>query len=155
VLIGFESPEAEGLDGLDPHNWKKQRGGHYLHAIDRIQSRGITVNGCFILGLDSHTPAIFERVRDFVNESGLLEVQVTVQTPFPGTPLYRRLQREGRLLSDRFWDRCTLFDVNYQPKGMSVDDLESGLRWLFAEIYNEREFIARKRRYMEIVKSRM
>jgi radical SAM superfamily enzyme YgiQ (UPF0313 family) len=155
VLIGLESPDADSLDGLDPHNWKRQKSGRYLEAIDRIQSLGITVNGCFIVGLDGHTPDVFERVRDFVRASGLLEVQVTVQTPFPATPLYHRLRREGRLLSERYWDKCTLFDVTYQPKRMSVDDLESGLRWLFGEIYNEREFLRRKRHYMEIVKAMM
>jgi radical SAM superfamily enzyme YgiQ (UPF0313 family) len=154
VLIGLESPNASGLDGLDPRAWKRQRSPRYLEAIHRIQSRGITVNGCFILGLDGHTPDVFAQVRDFVAASGLLEVQLTVQTPFPGTPLYRRLAREGRLLQPRFWDRCTLFDVNYRPSHMSVDDLESGLRWLFAQIYNEREFLRRKRAYMEIVKAR-
>lgn len=153
VLIGLESPEATGLDGLDPHNWKQRRAPDYLRAIDRIQSRGVTVNGCFILGLDNHTPDIFETVNDFVRDSGLLEVQVTVQTPFPGTPLYRRLRRDRRLLADRYWDRCTLFDVTYQPKRMTVDELEHGLRWLFGEIYNEREFLRRKRQYMEIVKA--
>jgi radical SAM superfamily enzyme YgiQ (UPF0313 family) len=151
ILIGLESPDADGLGGLDPHDWKRRHAAHYLEAIDRIQSRGITVNGCFILGLDSDTPETFERVRDFVAQSGLLEVQITVQTPFPGTPLYHRLQREGRLLADRFWDRCTLFDVNYQPKNMSVEELESGMRWLFGEIYNEREFLRRKRRYIDIL----
>ncbi|HXW06411.1 MAG TPA: radical SAM protein [Vicinamibacterales bacterium] len=155
VLIGFESPDAHGLDGLDPRNWKKQRSARYLESIDRIQSRGITVNGCFIVGLDNHTPAVFEMVRDFVRQSGLLEVQVTVQTPFPNTPLYHRLRREGRLPEGRYWDRCTLFDVTYQPKRMSVEELESGLRWLFGELYNEREFLRRKRQYMEIVKARM
>jgi radical SAM superfamily enzyme YgiQ (UPF0313 family) len=152
VLVGLESPDAGALDGMDPRNWKKTRAPRYLEAIDRIQSRGITVNGCFILGLDNHTPDVFETVRDFVRASGLLEVQITVQTPFPGTPLYRRLAREGRLLEPRFWDRCTLFDVTYRPKGMTVADLEAGMRWLFAEIYNEREFLRRKRQYMEIVK---
>jgi radical SAM superfamily enzyme YgiQ (UPF0313 family) len=155
VLIGLESPDASGLSGVDPRNWKQQRSGRYLDAIERIQSHGITVNGCFILGLDDHTPAIFERVRDFVRASGLLEVQVTVQTPFPGTPLYHRLRRDGRLLAERYWDKCTLFDVTYQPKGMTVEELESGLRWLFGEIYNEREFLRRKRHYMEIVKTRL
>jgi radical SAM superfamily enzyme YgiQ (UPF0313 family) len=152
VLVGLESPSASGLDGLDPANWKQRRADRYLDAIDRIQSRGIAVNGCFILGLDTQTPDIFEDVRDFVEQSGLLEVQLTVQTPFPGTPLYARLHRAGRLLEERFWDRCTLFDVTYQPKQMTVDELESGLRWLFGQIYNERAFLGRKRRYMEIVK---
>ncbi|MDA1276875.1 MAG: radical SAM protein [Verrucomicrobia bacterium] len=155
ILIGLESPSREGLDGIDPHNWKFQRSDRYLAAIDKIQSRGVTVNGCFILGLDNHTPEIFQQVKDFVDRSGLLEVQVTVLTPFPGTPLYERLRREGRLLGDTFWDRCTLFDVNFKPKRMSVAELERGMRWLFAEIYNETEFIKRKRHYMEIVKEQL
>jgi radical SAM superfamily enzyme YgiQ (UPF0313 family) len=155
VLIGFESPDAGGLEGLDPHNWKQRRAEGYLRAIDHIQSRGVSVNGCFILGLDSHGPDVFEHVRDFVARSGLLEVQVTVQTPFPGTPLFERLRREGRLLAERHWDKCTLFDVTYQPRHMSVEELEAGMRWLFSELYNAEEFTQRKRRYMEIVKQRL
>lgn len=151
ILVGLESPDAEGLAGLDPHDWKRRHADHYLEAIERIQSRGVTVNGCFVLGLDSDTPDSFERIREFIAQSGLLEVQLTVQTPFPGTPLHERLHREGRLLADRYWDRCTLFDVNYRPRNMSVEELEAGMRWLFAEIYNEREFVRRKRRYMEIL----
>jgi radical SAM superfamily enzyme YgiQ (UPF0313 family) len=155
ILVGLESPSAEGLEGIDPHDWKRRRSGRYLEAIDRIQSRGVTVNGCFVLGLDGHTPDIFPRVKEFVERSKLLEVQITVMTPFPGTPLYHRLAREGRLLQSRYWDRCTLFDVNYQPRGMTVEQLEEGLRWLFGEIYNEREYMRRKRHYMELVKSRL
>jgi radical SAM superfamily enzyme YgiQ (UPF0313 family) len=155
ILVGLESPEAEDLEGVDPHNWKRKHSARYLEAIDKIQSRGVTVNGCFVLGLDNHTPEIFPRIKEFVMRSRLLEVQLTVQTPFPGTPLYHRLAREGRLLRPRYWDRCTLFDVNYTPRRMTVQELEEGLRWLFGEIYNEREFTRRKRHYMEIVKKRL
>jgi radical SAM superfamily enzyme YgiQ (UPF0313 family) len=155
ILIGLESPTEDDLDQIDPHNWKRKRCGRYLEAIDKIQSRGVTVNGCFVLGLDNHTTDIFGRVKEFVERSRLIEVQLTVQTPFPGTPLYERLRQEGRLLSPRFWDRCTLFDVNYKPKHMSVEQLEEGLQWLFGEIYNEREFTRRKRHYMELVKQRL
>ena len=52
-------------------------------------------------------------------------------------------------------EKCTLFDVTYEPRGMSVAELETGMRWLFSELYNEREFLQRKRRYMEIVKERL
>ncbi len=155
ILVGLESAGGGDLDGIDPNNWKHKQSSRYLAAIEKIQNKGITVNGCFILGLDSQTTDSFEEVRDFVQKSGLLEVQITVQTPFPGTPLYTRLQSEGRLLQDRYWDRCTLFDVNYIPKQMSVDELESGVRWLFGEIYNEKEFVRRQRHYMEIVKNQM
>jgi radical SAM superfamily enzyme YgiQ (UPF0313 family) len=153
VLIGFESPPAADLEGIDPTDWKRKHSDQYLAAIERIQNRGVTVNGCFIVGLDNQTPDVIERVKEFVGRSGLLEVQITVQTPFPGTPLYARLKREGRLLQDRFWDRCTLFDVTYRPRLMSVEQLVAGLRRLFTEIYNEREFARRKRHYMEIAKA--
>jgi radical SAM superfamily enzyme YgiQ (UPF0313 family) len=155
ILVGLESPGADDLEGIDPHNWKRKHSSRYLEAIEKIQSRGVTVNGCFVLGLDNHTPEIFVRVKEFVERSGLLEVQITVMTPFPGTPLYERLAREGRLLQPRYWDRCTLFDVTYQPRGMTVEQLEEGIRWLFREIYNEREFTRRKRNYMEIIKQRL
>jgi radical SAM superfamily enzyme YgiQ (UPF0313 family) len=152
VLIGLESPRATSLDGIERQNWKAKRRGRYLEAIDRLQSAGVTVNGCFIVGLDSDTPDIFEEIRDFVHRAGLLEVQVTVLTPFPGTRLYERLKAEGRLLQERYWDRCTLFDVNYRPKHMTVDELERGLRWLFQELYNEAMMNKRRRRYVDLIK---
>jgi radical SAM superfamily enzyme YgiQ (UPF0313 family) len=154
LLIGFENPEQDGLEGIDRAGFKAKRCRTYLEAIDKIQSHGVSVNGCFIVGLDAHTPDIFEKLKTFIERSGLLEVQLTVMTPFPGTALYERLRREGRLLRDRYWDRCTLFDVNYMPKRMTVRQLEEGLRWLFGEVYNETEFVKRQRRYMEIVKER-
>lgn len=154
ILIGLESPSAEGLSGLDPHDWKAKRFDRYLAAISRIQAAGVSVNGTFVLGLDTQTPAVFAELRDFVRASNLLEVQLTVQTPFPGTPLYDRLKREGRLLRDRYWDRCTLFDVNYRPKQMSVEELEEGFRWLAGEVYSDRDFNRRKRHYMDLVKAR-
>lgn len=154
ILIGLESPTEASLRGLDPHDWKAKRFDRYLDAISRIQSAGISVNGTFVLGLDSHTTGIFGELRDFIRGSNLLEVQITVQTPFPGTPLYARMKQEGRLLQDRFWDRCTLFDVNYRPAQMSVEELEAGFRWLASEIYNDQEFSRRKRHYMELHKAR-
>ena len=59
ILIGLESPTKYGLKGLDPHEWKMRRFNSYLEAIERIQSRGISVNGCFVLGLDAHDAGIF------------------------------------------------------------------------------------------------
>ena len=148
LLIGFESPQANDLSGLDPADWKRKQAPKIRRVIDTLQSRGVSVNGCFILGLDSHTPDIFPVLSDFVRSSGLAEVQFTVLTPFPGTPLYHRLHREGRLLSDRFWDHCTLFDVNFRPAQMTVEELECGLRWLFQETYSRSEAFRRIRSFV-------
>ncbi len=148
LLIGLESPSQSDLNNIDPSNWKQRQSDHYLRAIDTLQSRGISVNGCFILGLDHHTPAIFEEVHKFVEQSGLAEVQFTVMTPFPSSPLHQRLKDEGRLLRERYWDRCTLFDVNYQPANMTVEELEEGLKWIFTNTYNETSTRTRQRSFI-------
>jgi len=138
VLIGFESTTFSGLDGVERRsNWKAKKLNTYMEAIERIQSHGITVNGCFILGLDGTGPESFDDIWKFVCDSRLYDVQITVQTPFPGTPLYRRLKEEGRLLQDGAWELCTLFDVNFQPKNMTVSELEVGLRELGKRLYSD------------------
>jgi len=155
VLIGLESPAQSELEGIELRsNFKKRRAAGYLEAVRRIQAEGITVNGCFILGLDRQTPAIFEEVRAFAMEVPLYDVQITVLTPFPGTPLYARLLREGRILQPRRWDLCTLFDVNYLPKNMTVDELREGLYWLAEQLYNEEALLSRRQRFFDAVSPR-
>jgi radical SAM superfamily enzyme YgiQ (UPF0313 family) len=155
VLIGFESPSAVALAGVEQAaNWKARQVDRYLAAIDRLQSRGITVNGCFVLGLDRSGPDSFEAIWRFVKESGLFEVQITVQTPFPGTPLYDRLRREGRLLYEGAWERCTLFDVTFQPSDMSVSQLEAGLRDLGSRLYNAESTRERRRAFFTNLRRR-
>ena len=105
--------------------------------IRRIQSHGIRVNGCFLIGLDGHGPDIFDQVLDFAAETELFDVQITIPTPFPGTPFYERLQREGRLLHDGAWQRATLFDINYRPKRMSVEELRDGFHRLAVKLYGD------------------
>jgi radical SAM superfamily enzyme YgiQ (UPF0313 family) len=138
VLIGLESPVAAGLAGLETRrDWKRRQLGRYREAVHRIQSHGIRVNGCFILGLDGHTSDIFDRVYRFAEQLELYDVQITLQTPFPGTPLYARLASEGRLIEPRAWERCTLFDLNYEPKPMGRTELVEGFRDLARRLYSE------------------
>lgn len=149
LLIGFESPSVAGLDGLEQFaNWKLKRLDHYTRAVERIQAHGITVNGCFVLGLDGTGLESFTDVARFVRESGLYEVQITVQTPFPGTALYQRLEAEDRLLYPGDWERYTLFDVNFRPTDMTVAELESGFRQLATELYSADATRERRRPFL-------
>ena len=146
ILVGFESPQAPALDGLEhSSNWKRKRLDEYRRAVDAVQGAGITLNGCFVLGLDGTDAGSFDAVYDFVKETGLYEAQITVMTPFPGTPLYRRLLSQGRIIEPGAWERCTLFDVNFVPERMTVEELERGFRDLMARIY-ERSFVSNRRR---------
>jgi radical SAM superfamily enzyme YgiQ (UPF0313 family) len=154
LLIGFESPRQASLDGIDRVNWKAKQHRRYLEAIEKIQSRGISVCGCFIVGLDADTPEIFDELREFIDRSRLLEVQITLLTPFPGTRLYQRLLAEGRLLYPGAWDRCTLFDLNFRPRGMSVEQLEEGVMQLWRDTWNAQALAERKRHYRHLLRSR-
>jgi radical SAM superfamily enzyme YgiQ (UPF0313 family) len=154
ILIGLESPHRTSLYGVElKSNWKLHQRDHYKAAIEKIQSYGITVNGCFILGLDGDTRDVFDDVLDFVRDSQLYEVQVTFMTAFPGTPLYARLKAEGRILRDRAWELCTLFDINFQPKTMSVAELQNGFLGLVKQLYSVEETQTRRRNFKRRLKT--
>jgi radical SAM superfamily enzyme YgiQ (UPF0313 family) len=124
VLVGIESHVCRypGM-GEKQAAWER-----IIEAVAAIQEAGVAVNGCFILGADGETRQSIDRLIEFILGSPLADVQLTLQTPFPGTPLWRRLQNEGRLLADRGWSHYTLFDVTYQPDRMSIEELETAFR---------------------------
>ena len=151
ALIGLESPTEAGLSGVEMRNdWKLKHFPDYRESIRTIQSHGVTVNGCFVLGLDGHTPDVFDQVFEFVRNSELYEVQATILTPFPGTPLYEQLEQQGRMLAPEQWQRCTLFDVNYQPANMSPTELAEGFKRLVVKLYSDEFTKARRGRFKEI-----
>ena len=137
-MIGLESPVIEGLEGIElKNNWKARRLASYKENVLRIQQAGIRVNACFIIGMDSHDESIFDAVYNFSDECNVYDVQVTLPTPFPGTELYRRLKREGRLHEDQAWDKCTLFDLMFEPKNFTREDLRQGFRNLVKRLYSK------------------
>ncbi|VGO12980.1 Hopanoid C-2 methylase [Pontiella desulfatans] len=138
VLIGLESPTLAPLDRLELNsNWKRNRFLAYKDAIRTIQSHGITVNGCFIVGLDGQTTDVFNQIFNFVRDAELYEVQITILTPFPGTALYERLKKANRLIEPTNWKKCTLFDLNFRPEGMTQDELRNGFHDLAMRLYSD------------------
>ncbi len=145
VLLGLEAPTARGVRGLElKTDFKRRSAPRVPAAVANIQRHGIRVNGCFILGLDGQTPTIFDEVADYAESLNLFDVQITLQTPFPGTPLYDRLAAAGRLLEPDAWHRCTLFDLTYEPDPMSAEQLVGGFHRLARRLYG-REATARRR----------
>jgi radical SAM superfamily enzyme YgiQ (UPF0313 family) len=145
VLIGLESPTCDPLDRLELNsNWKLRRFSQYKQAIQDIQSYGITVNGCFIIGLDGQTSDVFDDIFSFVRDAELYEVQITILTPFPGTVLYDRLKKANRLIEPTNWKKCTLFDLNFRPLEMTEAQLREGFHGLAAKLYSD-EFTQRRR----------
>jgi radical SAM superfamily enzyme YgiQ (UPF0313 family) len=145
VLVGLESPEPAALHGLEMRrDMKAKWADRYGERLAAIQGHGVTVNGCFILGLDGHTPEVFPQVLEFAVAHQLYDVQITVLTAFPGTPLYARLLKEGRIIRPNRWDLCTLFDVNHVPRGMTPQELREGMYWLSERLYGAETTAARR-----------
>ena len=148
VLVGLESPHEPRLRGLElKSDWKAKQAHKYKDAIKKIQDHGISVIGCFVFGLDGCQLKDFDAVLEFVHESDLYDVQITVATPFPGTPFHDRLLRERRILHDTAWEYCTLFDLNFRPKNMTVGEFEAAYRDLAQVVYSEEETAMRRRHF--------
>jgi len=108
-----------------------------------------------VFGLDGAGPQQFKDAFRFVRDSGLYDVQITYMTPFPGTPLWSRLSEQGRVLSEEASERCTLFDINFQPDSMSVDELEEGFLKLAGALYHPRFVAQRSRRFKTHLRGRV
>jgi radical SAM superfamily enzyme YgiQ (UPF0313 family) len=141
VLVGIESLTFR-YPGMGAKHAELDR---MMDAVQAIQDSGVGVNGCVILGADGETNDSLDRMTEFLLESPLAEVQITLQTPFPGTGLHRRLAKDGRLLPRRDWSFYTLFDVTYQPDLLSVEELESGFRRVIQAVFSEQAALRRSR----------
>lgn len=132
VLLGIES-----LVFRYPGMGQKQAElARILDAVESIQEAGVAVNGCVILGAEGESRNSLDRLTQFLLECRCADIQVTLQTPFPGTALHHKLRREGRLLSERGWSHFTLFDVTYQPDQLTVPELEQGFRDVLRNVFS-------------------
>ena len=107
-------------------------------CVQAIQQTGVAVIGCYVAGADGETEQTIEQLGTTLNNSPCADIQVTVQTPFPGTGLRKRLANEGRLLPNCGWSSMTLFDVAYQPDRMSALALENRFAELLTRVYGEK-----------------
>jgi radical SAM superfamily enzyme YgiQ (UPF0313 family) len=129
-----------GLESLSQASLEETRKGFnraadYGEGIRRLHERGIAVVGAFVLGYDHDGPDVFDRTLGFLEEAEVDALQLTVLTPFPGTPLYRRLEREGRLL-DRNWEHYDLGHVVFEPRAVGAAELRAGHDRILARFYS-------------------
>lgn len=144
VLIGLESIESNDLRDMDPSSFKFKYRKHYTEHIQRIQSNGIGVVGSFIVGKSTDTPETFKRLWDFIYDSGLYGVSVTVCTPYPGTFLFEQLKSEAKILSYD-WNRYTIFEPVIKPEQLTVEQVEKLYHELLGNLHSA-EYINHKTR---------
>ncbi|MFQ5559681.1 MAG: radical SAM protein [Nitrospinota bacterium] len=146
ILIGLESVSQRNLEQMDKGiNLKHD----YKNAIETIQSHGMLVHASFILGNDFDGPSCFDELVAFIEGCNLLMPLINILTPFPGTKLFSRLEKEGRILHKN-WDRYDAKNVVFSPAGMTADQLLAGYRKVFRAVYSFDSIYRKLTKYWEI-----
>ena len=114
-------------------------------AIKKIQDAGINVVGSFVFGLDEDDKTVFKTTFDFIMETRMDAAQFHILTPLPGTVTYNVLEKEGRII-DRDWAKYHTGEVVFQPKGMTVEELQNGYYWIFRNTYTIKNILKRSLR---------
>ncbi len=149
VLIGFETIEAETLKGMKKGVNLKTGVGNYRRVIETFHRNGIGVIGAFITGNDGEKQDYYQRLRDFILESGVDAVQLSILTPLPGTPLMEQMVNEGRLVCDNFpddWEKFRFSYVVHRPTGKDAEAIYRGNNFIRKYLYHFPHFQMRMAR---------
>ncbi len=133
LFLGLESITQSSLTEVNKGFNRVQ---DYSRIIERIHSHGIAVQARIVFGFDHDTPEIFKDTIDFLEKAGVQNATFNILTPFPGTPLFRRMEDEGRILTRDWRKYNSRDDVVYQPKGMSIAELLAGFRYANERFYS-------------------
>jgi radical SAM superfamily enzyme YgiQ (UPF0313 family) len=143
VFLGIETPDESGLIAANKlQNTRRS----LLDSVAAIQSYGIQVMGGFILGFDTDKEDIFDRMVEFIEKSGIPIAMVGLLQAMPGTQLFRRLWREGRILDAGRGDN-TGDHLNFLPH-MDATKLVEGYRSVLKRIYSSAAYYERVKLYL-------
>ncbi len=144
VFIGIESPNEESLIEC---NKTQNRNRDLISSVRKIQESGLEVQGGFIVGFDNDPPTIFDKLTNFIQESGIVTAMVGLLNAPKGTKLQKRLLNEGRLLND-FTGNNTDFSINFVPQ-MNPKVLLDGYKKILNTIYSPKYYYERVMRFMK------
>ena len=133
LFLGFESISRRSMAEA---NKGFNRPEEYLRIVERIHSHGIAVQAGIVFGFDGDTPGIFQSTLDFLERAGVQNATFNILTPFPGTPLFRKLEAEGRILTRDWRKYNSREDVVFQPKRMSAAELLAGFQYANERFYS-------------------
>lgn len=132
MFIGFESLNQDSLSAMGKVTNRSQS---YLEDAKVFRDNGIGILGSFVLGYDGDTPDVFEKTLRFCEEAKLESAIFPILTPYPGTKVRKRLEEEGRIISND-WRDYDMEHVTFRPKGMSVTELQNGYDQLCQKFYS-------------------
>ena len=157
IFLGIEAENDLALTEVNKRLNLKHGSASYEEAFDRIHRAGIAVLGDFIFGMDGDTPESLHRRADFMINSGVDVMQITVMTPLPGTQLFQRLQQEGRLPFTNFpqdWVNYDLTNLVHLPAHMDGPELWDSIQECVMRVYAQDVLKAKAKRTLMATGSR-
>ena len=140
LFIGLESISQASMNDVSKGF---NRVDQYARVIERIHAHGIAVQAGIVFGFDHDTPSVFEETLGFLEAAGVQNATFNILTPFPGTPLHKRLEAEGRILT-RDWSKYNgRADVVFRPRHMSPEALLAGYQHVNRRFYSCRSMCQR------------
>ena len=121
----------------------------FEEAIKKIQSHGILVHSSFIVGYDDDSTESFNELIHFIQDNNLLVPLLNILTPFPGTKLFKRFEKEQRILH-KDWEKYDTKHVVFSPAGMSTEELLAGYRRILQEVYSFDSILKKLNHYWKI-----
>lgn len=140
VFVGFESLNNANI--LEQGK-KSPNTDDYARRVRLFHDYGIQVNGSFVLGFDHDGPDVFDTTVDWVQQNRLACATFHILTPYPNTPLFRKLDSEDRILH-RDWSRYDTAHVVFRPKRMSEDELMDGYERCYQTLFSHGSIWARR-----------
>ena len=131
LFVGFETLTPANLVRS---NKRQNLGRDYRAVADRLHGLGIMINGSFVFGMDDDGEDVFRRTVDWAIDNGITTATFHVQTPYPGTKLYARMEAERRLTTTN-WDLYDTRHVVYRPARLRPEVLKDGYDWAYREFY--------------------
>jgi radical SAM superfamily enzyme YgiQ (UPF0313 family) len=131
VFVGFETLSPANLGSS---NKRQNLGRDYTAVTKRLHDLGIMVNGSFVFGMDDDDQSVFRRTVDWAIEQGITTATFHIQTPYPGTRLYARMEASGRIVT-RNWDLYDTRHVVYRPTRLTAEELKNGYDWAYRQFY--------------------
>jgi radical SAM superfamily enzyme YgiQ (UPF0313 family) len=131
LFVGFESLTPGNLVSS---NKRQNLGRDYTAVTDRLHGLGIMINGSFVFGMDDDDEDVFQRTVDWAIEHGITTATFHIQTPYPGTRLFARMQEQCRILT-RNWDLYDTRHAVFQPARLKPQALEEGHDRAYREFY--------------------
>jgi len=147
-FVGFESVNQAALNSIKKTHNKVE---NFKNMIKRVHDNGMTIQGGIIFGFDEDTVDTFDLTIEKIHELGIDVLEINILTPYPGTPLYDRMEKEGRILTHD-WSKYNQVDVVFQPKNMTVEELKNGASKVAKEFYSIPKIIQRGTYIMTTVK---